>query len=351
MHRGNWSRCTPNSRVDAPPHASLPEAVGGILADENAPIIVAFTEPAKADSLSLKVIAYDTSVEGELFDEDTDDETELKVVFSHDGASGAQEGGSGKLDESGLYFTIDLDTVLSVGAKWAVIIEPGLSDEEGNSWAVRQHLVFGYELKCESGSGTEKFPTGTYFWLVQVDTPVPTQIQLWSAIEVDVETGKFIGQFTNADRNLDLDCSKYGLSCKATQVCRTLPEPECVTPSERAGVVDEYPDFGFLADTEAGYSFTAQGCVKEQEDGSVAFVNAPADINVQLPPVDVAGASFNSSFSLDAEMVLRGAGTFTADEVYIGGNPSGAGVGTHSERQVDDSERPEGLPTPPADVN
>ncbi len=44
-------------KFDAPPHASLPEAVGGILADENAPIIVAFTEPAKADSLSLKVIA------------------------------------------------------------------------------------------------------------------------------------------------------------------------------------------------------------------------------------------------------------------------------------------------------
>ncbi len=333
---------------DGPPQASLVEATDGILSDPAAPIVVAFSETVKADTLSLKVIAYDTTVEGALFDEDADDETELNVVFSHDGKTGEQIGGSGLLDEGRANYVIALDSPLAVGAKWAVIVEAGLADEQGNRWEVRQHLVFGYELQCAQGSGTDKFPSGTYFWLVQVDTPVPTQIQIWAAIEVDPVTGKFVGQFTNADRHPDLDCTPYDLACKSSEVCRLLPEPECVAPSERAGTVDEYPDWGFNGEAPTGYSFSVQGCVKEQDDGSVAFANAPADINVEQPPVDVTGASFNSSFSLDAEMVLRGSGTFTAEEVYIGGNPSGAGVGTHAERQVPDADRPEGLPPAPA---
>jgi hypothetical protein len=338
-------------KFDAPPRATLPEAVDGILGDTAAPIVVAFSEPVAVASLSLKIISYDTSIEGDLHDEDADDETELSVLFLVDGATGTQEGGKAVIDASRMVLSIALDTELAVGAKWGVIIEPGLSDDQGNSWQVRQHLVFGYELTCEEGSGTDNFPSGTYFWLVQVDSPVSTQIQLWSAIEVDAASGKFVGQFTNGERNLGLDCSTHGLSCKATEVCRTLPEPECVTPSERAGSIDEYPDWGFLADTPAGYSFAVEGCLKEQPDGSIAFANSPADIIVEQPPVDVVGASFNASFSLDAEKILRGSGTFTAEQVLIGGSPSGAGVGTHEERQVPDSARPDGLPThPSADV-
>ncbi|MCC6527321.1 MAG: hypothetical protein IT373_32025 [Polyangiaceae bacterium] len=338
---------------DAPPHPYLPEAVDGILADPTAPIVVQFSEPIDPRTLRLEVVRYDLSAEGLLADEDEDPATELAPLFAHSVdptvpavVVDVDVGGKGKLDAAGTTYTIEVQKTLPIGPRLAILVEAGITDLDGHESKVRQVVQFGFKFACAAEQPTEHFPSGAYFFLLDVASPIQTQIQLWGAIEVDHATGSFIGQFTNADRRTDQSCPT---PCADSEVCRLLPTPACVPPSERAGTVDEFPDYvpndGSISPT--GYSFTVLGCVRDEPDGTVSFGNAPADAVVSQPAVTVKAIDLTASFVPDANAVLRGSGSFTATQVFLGTTPSGPGTGTHAERSVPAELAPPGIPQPP----
>jgi hypothetical protein len=167
-------------------------------------------------------------------------------------------------------------------------------------------------------------------------------------IRVDPATGDFVGQFTNGDRDTTIDCTQFGLSCAVEDVCQTLPSPACVMPSTRAQTADEYPDFTYNISAETGYSFTVAGCIIDQADGTYLFANEPASVVVPNPSVTVDGIRFNAIFEWDGD-VLRGSGSFNADEVFLGVVPFGAGVGTMQSRTIPAAEVKPGTPAPPCE--
>jgi len=334
-------------RFDSPPRVLLPEAVDGVLSDPTAPLVVGFHEPIDFDSLKLKVIRYDTDVEGRLGDEDDDPNTELDIIFEHISPLDADVGGSAFLDDTGAQYWISLQTTLPIGPRLAIIIEPGLRDLAGNEWKTRQVLVFGFEFACSDGQPSATFPSGVYFFVVQVDEPLATQIKLFGNLTVDNEYGIYVGQFTNADRDPGLDCAPHGLECADNELCSLLPEPRCVLQSEDATSAHDYPDFIPNATAPTGYSFTIKGCVRDLDDGSVAFGNQPADVIVQSPPVTVKGISFNAGFDFSEDGDYEGEGTFVAEQVFLGTTPSGTGVGTHIDLLIPTDLVPSGVPSPP----
>jgi len=342
------------SSFDGPPQPFILNAEDGVLPDPLAPLQLAFHEPIVGDSLQVKIIRLETDVEGNLYDEDDDETTQLDILYQHPGPDGYEypdTGGDGTLDEQRQIFTMVLDTTLPIGPQLAILIEPGLKDDEGNDWKVRQRLKFGYQFSCgnEEDAKPTTFPSGVHFMVADVDAPIDTQLQLLADMRVDPDTGAVVGQFTNADRDPAIDCGQFGLSCDSSEVCRSLPTPACVPPSEKAGSANEYPDFTHNAIPPTGYSFTVLACVRDEQDGSYTFSNAPVDVEVQSPPVTVKGINFNGSFYYDDDDILRGDGTFTAPEVFLGTTPSGAGAGTIAMRLIPEDEVKAGTPEPPED--
>src|ERR1019366_6556281 len=133
---------------------------------------------------------------------------------------------------------------LPVGPELAVLIEPGLAAATHDSTAttaVRKRLLFSYSFTC-SGAGTKRLPSGAYFFLLDVEQPIGTQIKIFADLAVDAPTGRFVGQFTFAARITD--STRCSPACTSGQVCQTLPGPPgCVVPSTRAGTPAEWPDF------------------------------------------------------------------------------------------------------------
>ncbi|MBL8739839.1 MAG: hypothetical protein JNK04_02060 [Myxococcales bacterium] len=331
---------------DSPPRTSIQGIVDGILTDPEAPLVLRFSEPIDRETLRVQVIKLVTDIEGNLLDEDDDDATTLQSFFSLDPLKGNNFGGQVEFLDDDAALRISLDNPLPIGPSLAILIEPGLKDLEGNEWIVRQVIPFGYELGCDDATGTDKFPSGAYFFLVDVEVPIPVQIQLWGQINVDPDTGLFVGQFTNADRNPD--GSRCDPPCGAEDACRLLPAEECVVPSTKAGSEDEFSDFVPNDVLPVGYTFTVGGCVIEQKDGSVVFINEPADVDITQPDVFVQGIQLTSSFGTDGSGVFRGTGAVTGETVFIGPTDSGAASGNLVARFVDAAEAPTDIPGPPA---
>jgi hypothetical protein len=326
---------------DGPPQVKLRGLEDGHLADPTAPLVIDFHEPVKAGSIVLRVIRLQTDLEGNI-------SPDAEVFFDSTKAP-EEAGGAGAQTEDRRGYTISLMQTLPIGPQLALVIEPGLEDDAGNTWTARQVIKFGFEFSCGGGEGGASampttFATAVHFLLVDVDEPIAAQLQLFADIRVDPATGTFIGQFTNADRDPNLDC---GMQCGEGEVCRTLPAPSCVRPAEVAGSPDEYPDYIPNGDAgNAGYTFTVTGCVRDQEGGTWAFANAPVDVQVTSPPVIVKGIGLNASLALD-EGVVRGDGTFTAQELFLGTTPSGAARGTVTMRDIPADEVKPGVPAPP----
>ena len=344
--------CLGCESFDSPPKVSLFGTEDGTLEDPTAPVTIEFHEPYDTKSLKVKIVTFETDPEGNLFDEDDDPATEVDVLFAHDGSKPTAEqdtNGIALLDDTGRFLSMTLNTTLPIGPALAIVIEPGLSDDKGNKWEVRQRIVFGYQFSCaaeDEAPAPTLFPSATHFMLVDVEAPVAAQLQLVASMVSNAETGDVVGQFTNGDRDPSSDC---GMDC-GEDVCRTLPQNECVRPSQSANTPDEYPDFFANADPPTGYSFTVKGCVKDQEDGTFTFANAPVDVMVTSPPITVKGINFNGAFGYDTNGVLRGAGTFSAQEIFLGETPSGAGAGTIITREIPAEEIKPGTPEPPADA-
>lgn len=332
---------------DSPPRVFVVDLVDGNLPRTGEPIVIEFSEPIDPATLNLKIALLETDIEGNLFDEDLEDAknedgttTELSTFYVHEAGKDAS-GGVGELSADRKSFTITLDEALPVGPALTILVEPGLADAEANAWEVRQRIPFGYKFACQEGASSSVFLPGAYFFVVDVEVPLPTQLQLWVYFTVDPDTGVVTGQFTNADRIPGNACG-----CDPTDACRTIPEEGCVTPSEKAGTADEYVDFIPNLAPPEGYTFRANGCVADQPDGSVSFGNAPVDVAIEQPPVTVVGTQLTAQFIVGDDGVLRCSGSFTGDQVLLGTVDSGPASGTFTGRSVVEAETPADIPKP-----
>lgn len=331
---------------DSPPRPEIAGVVDNVLTDFEAPVVVTFSEPVDPATLKVKLVLFDLDDEGNLADEDDDAATVLTEFFTFDGATNASTLGVGTLSEDGRTLTIDPATSLPVGPSLAVLVEPGLADAEGNTWEVRQRLVFGYSLACAEGQGAPTtFPSGYYFFLADIEQPLPIQLQLLAYLDVDPATGGFVGQFTNADRNRD--GSRCSPACGAEDACQTIPDEQCVAPSTPAGSEDEFSDYVPNFTPPTGFSFRAVGCIVETEGGSV-FINVPTDVNVLQPAVYVEGIKLSLQFAQDGD-AYRGSGVSGANQVFLGGpgaSPAGAAKGTVNARLIPAGAEPPDIPRP-----
>lgn len=324
-----------------PPEASVVGISGKRLEDPRAPIEIAFSKPIDPSTLKVAIAFHDHDIEGDLPDEQDPPEP-LRTLFTHDSDPDEPEiGGSSELLDGNRLLRINLLAAPPVGPEFLVIIEPGLMDAERRAVTkTRIRIPFAYDFKCTGTKGTTLFPPfGHYFFVANVTVPIDTQIRLWVAMKVNQETGAFLGQFTSAFR--DRDPNRCDPPCSSTEACRVHPgPPRCVIPSEKAGSVDEFPDWMPNPVPPTGYSFRVTGCIEDQGPDSAGLANASVDVVVQKPPVSVRGVSMNSGFVLGEDGVLRGTGAFTGDQVFIGTTPSGPGVGSQTMRSISDDEIP-----------
>jgi hypothetical protein len=328
---------------DPPPEPELVGGTDGLLSDPNQPIQLRFSEPIDPASLRLRIVRYVADAEGNLPDEDDDSATTLDTFFEHD--AHFDGGGTAHLDAGKRSLEIKTAAPLPIGPRLALLVEPGLSDVAGNVTLTRRRILFGYSFDLECGEPAKTLPSGFYFFLADVADPIPTQVQLFAAIEVDPATGNAIGKYTNADRNRD--GTRCDPACDGNEACRTIPAMECVIPSEFASSVDEFVDYVPNGAPPTGYGFTATGCVHEQSDGTAVLVVAPVDVAVQAPPVTLRNARLVASFTPGPGGVLRATGSFSADAVLLGTTPSGAAKGDLAARSIADGEAPTGIPLPP----
>jgi hypothetical protein len=330
-------------RYEPPPTASIDGLQGGLLFDSKAPLVISFGQPIDVSTLKLEVAAYETDLEGNLFDEDDNPDTELKVYVGHDPVDG-DKGGHLDVDPDGTTVRFVPDSAFPVGPKLIVLVEPGLRGTGGRTRNNRTRIPFSYSVKCTAGTRATNLKSGVYFVLLEVEQPLGTQIQLFGAIDVDPASGAFVAQFTNGDRNPDgTRCPSH---CKDIDRCRLLPAPECVAPSLRAGTADEYSDFVPNAEPPTGYSFPLEGCAVDDGTGS-GVITAPATMVVESPPVTVEGLTMTAFFGPDAKGTgVRATGSLTADAVFLGTGKLGAGKGSMTATFIPADQVPPNVPRP-----
>lgn len=327
---------------DPPPRATVVGLSAGVLDDSRAPLVIDFGMPIDPATLNVKVAVEETDVEGNLYDEDADPDTELEVLVAHDQLDGDLASTS-ELEADGSRLRLVPDAALPVGPKLVLIIEPGLTSKDGAVTRYRQKIPFSYTVKCAAGTPT-KLASGVYFVLLDVQEPLGSQIQLYGVIDVDAASGALIGQFTNADRDPNQKCPT---PCGGADACRLLPAPECVAPSTRAGTPDEYPDFVPNPTPPTGYSFFVQGCAVDGESGT-GVITAPATMIVESPKVTVEALTMTAQFAPDESGIYRATGSLVSDTVRLGTNPLGAGKGTMTAVRIPDEAAPPDVPRPPA---
>jgi hypothetical protein len=332
---------------DGVPYGHIAGLDNGSLTDRTAPLVVAFDKPVLTASAKVEVVRLVLDQEGNLGDEDSDPNTSLDTLFAYDGSSTDDPtGGTASWSQDRTQLTITPAVGFPVAEKLAVLLEPGLSDDRGHAYIARERLPFSYEVKLSCAPSAD-FTSGAYFFLADVKKPIAVQVQLLAIIDVDPATGKFVGEFVNADRNKDPSrCAPAGLSCNDTEACRTLPMPACVAPSEKAASPDEYPDFLPNYDPPTGFSFTVHGCVDGKSSDKTLFVNIPVDVHVQSPNVSLTSTILTASFAKDDKGVLRGDGAIAADHVLLGTADSGKAEGVVSARSIPMGEEPKGLKGP-----
>ncbi len=331
----------------APPEVSVQGAKDGVLTDSKAPLVLSFSKPIRPETLDIKILPLDLDIEGNLPDERGVPDAELKPLFSWtqvDRTSPDIVGGSAELSGDDSALIVTPNAPFPVGQKLVAVVEAGLSTKDGVVTTVRKRILFSYDFRCSGTRGSKIVSSGSYFALLDIEEPVPVQIQLWAKFEVDPATGNVRAQFTNADRKPGQSCPT---DCGTEKVCRLLPNPECVVPSLKAGGVDEFPDFVPNATPPTGYTLTVNGCIEDQDATSAAFVSAPANLVVQKPEVQVNGLILTASFKKDSAGVLRSTGTVTGSEIVFGSSRLKSGRGTANIRSISPELAPADIPAPP----
>ena len=332
-------------RYVAPPVATIDGLADGLLSDPAAPLVIDFSKPIDPSTLSLQLILFDPNAEGQLPDETGDPTVSLNPLYSYDPVAG-DTGGTSVLDPTNTVLTITLPARLPVGPTLAVLIDPGLTDAAHDATAttaVRKRLIFSFSFTCD-GTGTKVLTSGAYFFLLDVEEPIGTQIKILADLDI-AASGRFVGQFTFAARLTDpARCSP---ACTNGDVCQTLPgPPACVVPSTRAGTPAEWPDFYANPTPPVGFSFTVNGCAEDEAGGSATFATQPANMVVQQPPVSVDGLVVIASFAPSSTGDIVATGGVTGDDIVFGTSHLGAGHGTVAAQSIPASQAPS-IPTPP----
>ena len=299
----------------APPEPTIVGLVQGGLTDSRAPLVVDFGTEIDPATLKMTLAFDETDLEGNLFDEDADPNTKLRVLDTTPSVDGRR-------------VTLNHDQVFPVGPKLVLIVERGLKSKSGRVLEYRAKVPFAYTVACTGGP--TRLASGRYFMLLQVAKPLQFQLELFGDLTIDAKTGAVRGRFTNADRRSDLTCPT---TCTNGDVCRLLPAPKCVLPSELAGSVDEYSDWFPFPTPPTGFEFIADGCASDGEQGT-GILTAPATLALESPPVTAAGLVMSASFVPDAAGVIRASGTVTADSVSLGTQGIGAANGAITARAV-----------------
>lgn len=331
-------------KYESPPELAIIGLQDGRLTDSKAPIDLAFSEPIDPSSLRLKIVRFQTDGEGNLEgDPEAAPGTVSPLLFAHEPT--ADTGGTSAFSENNTRFriTIDEKNPLPIGASMALVVEPGLRDLDGVDTRVRRRIPFGYSFVSTGNSSSGPFKSGQYFFLVSVAKPLGLQVQLIADIRVDEQTGVFNGRFTNADRKPDPN--RCPTPCDKTEVCKLIPEPKCVAPSEKAASTAEFPDYYANNSPPAGFSFQAKGSAEEQTPGVVAFGNEAVDAELQLPKLTIKDIVLSGSFA-DDKGTFRGTGTFIASQVFLGKIASGAGEGTFEAIRIPDDQLLPDVPAP-----
>ncbi len=332
----------------APPDVEVSDAKDGVLTDTKAALVLAFSKPVDRKTVDIKILPLDIDDEGNLPDErdaggvPADERPTLKPLFSH--SVTGDEGGTAVFTQDDTRLVVTPNAPFPVGQKMVVVVEAGLSTRDGVATQVRKRVLFSYEFRCGGTRGTKLVTSGAYFALLDIQEPVPVQIQLYGRIDVDQATGKLVAQFTNADRNPGLTCPQ---DCGAEKVCRKLPAPDCVVPSFKAGSVDEFSDFVPNNTPPTGYTILVSGCAEDQDETTAAFVTAPGNLVVQKPEVQVNGLVLTASFKKDGAGILRSTGTVTGSEIVFGSARLSSGRGTATIRSVPEDQAPKDIPAPP----
>jgi len=334
-------------RYENPPRPAIVGLESGQLADPRAPVVIDFGTSVDPSTLSVKIAFFETDNEGNLRDEDDDPESALRTLVVHDPSEGDQ-GARVTMEADDTRLRLDLLAALPVGPKLVLVVEAGLTTKSGRPLRARAKLLFSYTVKCTAGTRVANFKDGVYYALLDVEQPLGTQIQLYGVMQVDPNSGVLVGQFTNADRNPDRSrCKKVAKACTETEACRTLPEQACVIPSLRAASPSEYPDFVPNSTPPTGYSFFVVGCAVD--DGkATGIITAPATMAVESPKVTVQGLAMTASCGPDATGDFRCTGSLTADTVFLGTNPLGAGKGTMTALRIPEDKVPPNVPRPSA---
>lgn len=336
---------------DGPPEPSLPDTSAGMLSDPAAPLRIKFSKPIDPRTLKLYVVPLDVDAQDRLPDErglpDTDIRT-LNPLFVHDPITLTTDfNGEHTLEENDSLFVARLRSRFPVGQRLAVLVEPGLANTtNGLTTNVRRRLPFALDFKC-SNKGTKIAKSGAYFFLLNVETPLALQVQLYAWLDIDPVTGAFIGQFTNADRLPNV--GKCSPGCASSEVCQTSPAPSrCVLASEKTPSEEDFVDFFPQLDPTLGYGVTVRGCIEDQDDETAAFATAPANLTIKAPPVTIDALTVVTAFKVDERGVLRGTGGGSADNARLGSGNLGRAAGSVLGRALSEAEAPADIPHPPA---
>ena len=73
---------------EPPPKAEIVGLEQGVLSDSRAPITVSFGMPVDPETLTVSVALNETDPEGNLFDEDQDPDSQVKVLVARDPLNG-----------------------------------------------------------------------------------------------------------------------------------------------------------------------------------------------------------------------------------------------------------------------
>jgi hypothetical protein len=329
---------------DGPPEVTIVGDQQGQLMDPHAPLVLSFSKEPKPETLKFEVARYVTDSEGNLADEQNPPGF-LDLLFSHDPTSKPPDtDGTSALAADDLSMTVTYDVPPPAATPLVLLIEPGFEDKAGAVTVARRRIVFTYTSSLTCNAPAHVLQQGTYFFIVSVTKPVMTHVNLYAVVQVDPATGELKTRFTKAKRNPDPN--RCPTPCASGQVCRLLPMPACVAPSEPPGSTDEYSDYVPDPDLPTGFGFSTTGCTADQSGGAATFVTAPVDIVVSSPMVTLRNGALNSSFAPDMNGVLRGTGSLVADAVLLGTINSGMGQGDLTARLIPDADVPKGLPQP-----
>lgn len=313
------------AQFDPPPAPSVQKLENGVMkAGPSEPLVVQFSEAFVQKSLRIKVVKAIMDADENLLDEQSPPDLEAfeaSTVLAYDGAAPDDEARTfgGSFETDGRSLTIDPTKAFAVTAPYLLLIEPGLEDLEGHRTRPRIRIPFTYEL---SGGGKNTLPTGYYFFILNVDY-LATQIQVFTYLDVDPETGVWRARFTNANRREQLNSRPGCPSCSGdTPICALIPDARCVKPSQKQEALAEYVDFLPESEPPNGYFFIADGFAKD-ENQTTAFGTAPFLIQVTVGSggimVEAENTRISGVFRKHADERWKATGSLSVEVVKLNG--------------------------------